>query len=786
MKSLLTSICLLCLFLFSIPSLSVSADLGPESLSAAQKELSAIAQVDLQVTSFGQIEILMQQVQAYVDQGKQCASTMEQELKQIDGTLAALGEKVKGESKDIANERSGLLSLKSQAEVRLAQCRLLAFRATDLAQKLQENKKKIFTRDLFLRGPNIVAIITSAETRSLGWLQTVATFFSTASGVGYLFPWRFILLLLVTGVGFLVGYKIDIFLSDHGGELKQEGFFYDLLRAMGQHKRGFWLPGALIGLSLAISFVMADMQPPSYLPYAVNGLLLTVFLSLFSKIYMIVLIGKEPAAVSPKEVTIPQPSMLPLYLFALLSGILLFTFSSPLKTAMPEPVFYLFRALTVTLWYGVLLWSFWIAYNYSRFMAWRRTIRSFLALMLGIVMFSELSGYRILAAHILAGTSGSLVLAFLLSIGKYLSNEIVGGLGRGHYVWQQNLRQKVGVKQAEVLKGIIWTNSLLKLVFVIAFIYGILRIWGISSVYATTFFDWLVEGFTLGTVTIVPSQIGVGFLFFALGWTIVSFVKNNFIRDLLVESELTPGVQDAMATVIGYIGYSIVIIIGLTTAGINFSGLAIVAGALSVGIGFGLQNIVNNLVSGLILLFERPIKRGDWITVGSTEGYVRKISVRSTIIQTFDRSDVIVPNSELISSQVTNMMLQDIRGRVKVSVGVAYGSNTELVKELLLKVAYDHPEVITNGSAPYPVVRFQAFGESSLDFELFCHLKDVDKRIDVRSDMHFAVDRAFRANGIEIPFPQRDVHIKSGLHKERKKDSRNESATQINEQESLS
>lgn len=781
MKSLLTSICLLCFFLFSGPSFS--ADLGQESFSAAQKELSTIAQIDLQAASFAQIEILMQQVQAYVDQGKQCASTMEQELKQIDGTLAALGEKVKGESKDIANERSGLLSQKSQAEVRLAQCRLLAFRAVDLEQKLQKDKKRIFTRDLFLRGPNIVAILTSAETRSLGWLQTVATFFSTGSGVGYLFPWRFIFLLLVTGVGFFVGNKIDVFLSDHGGELKQEGFIYDLLRAIGQHKRGFWLPGALIALSLAISFVMADMQPSSYLPYAVNGLLLTVVLSLLSKVYIIVLIGNEPAAISPKEVKIPQPSMLPLYLFALLSGILLFVFSSPLKTAMPEPVFCLFRALIVTLWYGVLLWSFWLVCNYSRFMAWRRTIRIFLALMLGIVMFAELSGYRILAAHILAGTSGSLVLVFLLILGKYLSNEIVGGLGRGHYVWQQNLRQKIGVKQTEVLKGIIWTNSLLKLVFVVAFIYGILRIWGISSVYAATFFDWLVEGFTLGTVTIVPSQIGVGFLFFALGWTIVSFVKNNFIRDLLVESELTPGVQDAMATVIGYVGYSIVIIIGLTTAGINFSGLAIVAGALSVGIGFGLQNIVNNLVSGLILLFERPIKRGDWITVGTTEGHVRKISVRSTIIQTFDRSDVIVPNSELISNQVTNMMLQDVRGRVKIAVGVAYGSDTELVKELLLKVAYDHPEVITNGSAPDPVVRFQAFGESSLDFELFCHLRDVDKRIDVRSDMHFAVDRAFRANGVEIPFPQRDVHIKSGLHKERKKDPENEEATQNDEPE---
>jgi potassium-dependent mechanosensitive channel len=282
---------------------------------------------------------------------------------------------------------------------------------------------------------------------------------------------------------------------------------------------------------------------------------------------------------------------------------------------------------------------------------------------------------------------------------------------------------------------------------------------------------WLVEGFSLGTITIVPTRIGVGFLIFALGWSGISLVKDKIIRTWLAESEIAPSVQDALSTVLGYLGYSLVILFGLSTAGISFSGLAIVAGALSVGIGFGLQNIVNNLVSGLILLVERPIKRGDWVVVGTTEGYVKKISVRSTIIQTFDRSDVIVPNSELISNQVTNMMLQDTRGRVRVAVGVAYGSDTGLVKEILLGVAKKHPEVINNGSAPYPVVRFQAFGESSLDFELFCHLKDVDKRIDVRSDLNFSIDNAFRKHGVEIPFAQRDLHIKSGLHMERKSGS---------------
>jgi potassium-dependent mechanosensitive channel len=179
-----------------------------------------------------------------------------------------------------------------------------------------------------------------------------------------------------------------------------------------------------------------------------------------------------------------------------------------------------------------------------------------------------------------------------------------------------------------------------------------------------------------------------------------------------------------------------------------------------VGIGFGLQNIVNNFVSGLILLFERPIRTGDWIVVGGTEGYVRRISIRSTQVQTFDRADVIVPNSELISGVVTNWMLRDSHGRVRVPVGVAYGSDTLLVKEILLRVAHEHSLVI-QGSAvvPDPYVWFLSFGDSALNFELCAFVRDVSRRTTVLSDLNFAIDAAFREAGIQIPFPQRDLHV---------------------------
>jgi small-conductance mechanosensitive channel len=187
-----------------------------------------------------------------------------------------------------------------------------------------------------------------------------------------------------------------------------------------------------------------------------------------------------------------------------------------------------------------------------------------------------------------------------------------------------------------------------------------------------------------------------------------------------------------------------------------------VAGALSVGIGFGLQNIVNNFVSGLILLFERPIKSGDFVTVGGVEGTVKQISIRSTEIETLDRQNVIVPNSELVSQQVTNWVLHDPHGRLQLLVGVAYGSDVDKVRDVLLDVAQGHPQVLTDGiSSPRPKVLFREFGDSALIFELRVWIRQIRRRFDVSSEINFGIERAFREAGIEIPFPQRDLHVKS-------------------------
>ena len=386
-----------------------------------------------------------------------------------------------------------------------------------------------------------------------------------------------------------------------------------------------------------------------------------------------------------------------------------------------------------------------------------KLIRTIVWTIVGAIVVSAVAGYLPLArflAQQLVVTGSLLALIYLLLLwvdgfaqGLNDDTTIVGG-------W---LKRSAALEPARREQLSLPISLSLKFAVLVLSVPLIMLQWGYTGPDIREWYWQLFFGLRIGNTEVTFGALLASILVFGVGYAAARLFQGWLDARVLLPAGISGGVRNSIRTGIGYVGIVIAALMAFSYAGFSLSNIAIIAGALSVGIGFGLQNLVNNFVSGLILLAERPIRVGDQVVVGGEEGCVRKISVRSTELETFDGAHVLIPNSYFVSEKVKNWTFRNNIRRIAIPVGVAYGSDPRQVHAVLLKVAADNPDVL---KTPEPAVTLDEFAAGSVNFTLYAFIADIAKTGGVRTQLAMAILEAFNETGIVIPFGQTDVTIR--------------------------
>ena len=374
------------------------------------------------------------------------------------------------------------------------------------------------------------------------------------------------------------------------------------------------------------------------------------------------------------------------------------------------------------------------------------------ALFLLVVFIAEVIGQTVFAMQVFDAFNRSVIFVLL---GWMVITLVRGGL---ELVVKSPVFQKVSFfkkNAAVIMRRMMLLVQILMWTFIFS---NIMVDWGLFNLPSEAIQGFLALGFMVGekkiTIGLVLAAVAILYGSFIISWA----VQTVFMEEVLRRRQVELGVRMSMARLVHYVLVLVVFMIALSALGFDLKNITILGGALGIGIGFGLQTVVSNFVCGLILLFERPLKVGDVIELGEQRGRVKKLGLRSTVVQTFDQAEVVVPNTDLISNPVTNWTLADRQIRFTIPVGVAYGSDVALVMKSLTEFAQENPLILKD---PAPQVLFSALGASSLDFELRIWIEDFNDRRQVQSELLVEIDRRFRELDIEIPFPQSDLHLRS-------------------------
>jgi len=368
-----------------------------------------------------------------------------------------------------------------------------------------------------------------------------------------------------------------------------------------------------------------------------------------------------------------------------------------------------------------------------------------------VVIFIEIWGGQSLSSYLFVSLIRSLGVTLIFILLMYMQ--------RGFFEWLFNtpfLRRSTALNDSETDSIIIRLARFCDVLIVLLILIPvILMFWGVYESLAEATRGVLSFGFNIGanhlTVGLLIISTSILFGAFLISWV----VQKLLVDEMLFKRRMEKGARISIARLVHYFIVVVGFVVAILALGIEITKLTILVSALGVGIGFGLQGIVNNFVSGLILLFEQPVRIGDMIEINNMWAEVKHIGIRSTVVRNLDHADIIIPNADLVSNQVTNWTLGDRQARLIIAVGVAYGSDVDLVAETLIACALGNTRVSQN---PSPQALFLNFGDSTLDFELRVFVP-ASMRITIRSELHKEIDKRFREKDITIAFPQRDLHL---------------------------
>ena len=745
-------------------TLSHAINAQQNEVSSIDKLLNEVKLIESNLTS-GKLEIsglgkAIKNLTAMKATAEECVSEYEKKVIEKKTALEGLGEKQIKESPEVVKQRKQQTEDLREDETGLASCNTAALRiqaALELADGLLQTQ---LAEKLLARGDHIFKVIALNTEHPVSLIKTTWTNINKHGWLIRAKKNELLILLSVIIIAIISGVAVrrlvtPVVCNVHWSS-ESSGRFASSVLGSFCHDAPYLFASTAMAICLYVFTHEIKIQPViTSLAYGLSLLFFAHYVIRFSlnphapgQLFLNIKPGTAKALAKRLHV-------LTVVMFI---GYLLI--NTLIGSSLPQYAMSLARSIVGIIFAINLIWVLWLFGDLQGIFK-QKWFRLCLSFVLVVAVLADLIGYNNLSAWLLRSVFGSLLAILItLNLGS-LTSDILEGLEYGHTSWQRRIRRMAGLTSEGHITGFFWVRLLVNIGWWSLLVLMLIFIWDLSASVVEEIKVIFTSGFTVGSLKVVPARIVLALVSLGVAVALSAWFQGQMRKRWVSKMPMDRGAREAMVTLIGYVGVTIAILVTLGVAGIDYANLAIIAGALSLGIGFGLQNIVNNFVSGLILLFERPVKTGDWIVVGNTEGHVKRIRIRATQIQTFDRADVIVPNSELISGQVTNWMLHDPQGRARIPIGVAYGSDTQQVKEILLRVANEHTEVITDGSKPEPKVLFRQFGDSSLDFELRCFIRNIDKRIDVTSDLNFAIDAAFRANGIEIPFPQRDLHFKN-------------------------